>query len=95
MPDDREPTWQTYAATVAEGVDRDGVVLALRARGIGSTIGTYALHREAVYDAPADCPVSDGLFRRHLALPMYADLTDADQDRVVATVREVMTSAAG
>ena len=94
VPDDREPTWQTYAATVAEGVDRDGVVLALRARGIGSTIGTYALHREAVYDAPADCPVSDGLFRRHLALPMYADLTDADQDRVVTTVREVMTSVA-
>ena len=30
-------------------------------------------------------PVSDVLFRRHLALPMYADLTDADQDRVVET----------
>jgi perosamine synthetase len=94
VPDDREATWQTYAVTLAEGIDRDAAVLALRARGIGSTIGTYALHREPVYAAPADCPVSHGLFRRHLALPMYADLSEADQDRVVVAVREVMASAA-
>ena len=91
-PGDREPTWQTYAVTVDDGVDRDATVLALRARGIGSQIGTYALHREPVYAAPADCPTSDLLFRRHLALPMYADLTDADQDRVVETLREVLTT---
>ena len=60
--------------------------LALRARGIGTTIGTYAMHLQPVYGAPADCPVSERLFRRHLALPMFPDLTDADQDRVVATL---------
>ena len=91
VPGDREPTWQTYAVTVDEHVDRDAAVLGLRAHGIGSTIGTYALHREPVYDAPADCPASDELFRRHLALPMYADLTDADQDRVVEALREVLS----
>jgi perosamine synthetase len=91
VPGDRAPTWQTYAVTVDDEVDRDATVLALRERGIGSQIGTYALHREPVYDAPADCPTSDLLFRRHLALPMYADLTDAQQDRVVATLREVLT----
>jgi perosamine synthetase len=93
IPHDREPTWQTYAVTVDDGVDRDAAVLALRARGIGSTIGTYALHREPVYAAPADCPRSDELFRRHLALPMYADLTDADQDRVIAALREILTTS--
>lgn len=93
VPGDREPTWQTYAVTVDDHVDRDTVVLGLRAHGIGSTIGTYALHREAVYDAPADCPRSDALFRRHLALPMYADLSDADQDRVLAALREVLTTS--
>ena len=36
----------------------------------------------------------DELFRRHLALPMYADLTDADQDRVVSALGEVLTTAA-
>ncbi len=93
LPADRESTWQTYAVTVDEGVDRDAVVLALRGRGIGSTIGTYALHREPVYAAPADCPRSDELFRRHLALPMYADLTDGDQDRVIAALREILTTS--
>jgi dTDP-4-amino-4,6-dideoxygalactose transaminase len=92
VPSDREPTWQTYAVTVDDDVDRDAVVLALRARGIGSQIGTYALHREPVYAAPADCPTSDLLFRRHLALPMYADLAESDQDRVVATLGEVLSS---
>jgi perosamine synthetase len=92
-PGDREPTWQTYAITVDPGTDRDAVVLGLRARGIGSTIGTYALHREPVYAAPADCPRSEALFRRHLALPMYADLTEDDQDRVVASLREVLTTS--
>ncbi len=94
IPPDREPTWQTYAVTVDDDVDRDSAVLGLRARGIGSTIGTYSLHREAVYDAPRDCPRSDELFRRHLALPMYADLTHADQDRVVSALDEVLGSEA-
>jgi perosamine synthetase len=93
-PTDRESTWQTYAVTFDDGLDRDAAVLGLRARGIGSTIGTYALHREPVYAAPADCPTSDSLFRRHLALPMYADLTDADQDRVVTALREVLSPGA-
>jgi len=90
IPDDRDPTWQTYAVTVDEDVDRDAAVLGLRAHGIGSTIGTYALHREAVYDAPRDCPRSEELFRRHLALPMYADLTATDQERVVDALIEVL-----
>jgi len=83
VPADRVSTWQTYAVTVQPPVDRDAVAMRLRSRGIGSTIGTYALHREPLYASPADCPVSAGLFHQHLALPMFPELTDADQDRVV------------
>jgi perosamine synthetase len=94
VPEDRRPTWQTYAVTVDEGVDRDALVMQLRAEGIGSNIGTYALNRQPVYDAPHDCPVSDGLFARHVALPMFHDLSEADQDRVVETL-DVLTAPAG
>lgn len=94
VPADRRATWQTYAVTVDAGVDRDDLVLGLREQGIGSQIGTYALHREPVYDAPADCPVSADIFSRHLALPMYADLSDADQDRVVETLASLTRAAA-
>src|SRR5262249_18062444 len=48
IPDDRRPTWQTYAVTVDPDLSRDALVMSLRAHGIGSNIGTYAMHREPV-----------------------------------------------
>ena len=91
VPADRLPTWQTYAVTVEEPLDRDAIAIALRAWGIGTTIGTYAMHVQPVYGPDAGpCPVSERLFQRHLALPMFTDLTDADQDRVVATLTGVV-----
>jgi dTDP-4-amino-4,6-dideoxygalactose transaminase len=88
---DRIPTWQTYAVTVQEPLERDAIALALRAEGIGCNIGTYAMHLQSVYGATDTiCPVSDRLFRQHLALPMYTDLTDAEQDRVVDTLCEIV-----
>lgn len=90
-PADRVSTWQTYAVTLTEPLDRDAVAIALRARGIGCNIGTYAMHREPVYGpAVGACPVSARLFERHLALPMFPDLTEADQDRVVETLAKVV-----
>ena len=83
-PADREPTWQTYAVTVDEGVDRDAVVLpcvpAASARRSAPTRCTAS----RCTPRPRTARRRTSLFRRHLALPMYADLTDADQDRVVA-----------
>ena len=91
IPGDRIPTWQTYAVTVQEPLERDAIALALRAEGIGCNIGTYAMHRLDVYgSAGTQCPESDRLFRQHLALPMYADLTDAEQDRVVETLCKII-----
>src|SRR6266542_2514377 len=92
VPADRVPTWQTYAVTVEEPLDRDAVAMALRAQGIVCNIGTYALHRQGVYGpAIGECPVSNRLLERHLALPMYVDLTDAEQDRVVETLYKIVS----
>jgi dTDP-4-amino-4,6-dideoxygalactose transaminase len=92
VPDDRVATWQTYAVTLDRGIDRDATVMALRHRGIGSNIGTYALHAQGVYaDVRRDCPVSADLFARHLALPMFPGLSDADQDRVVAELAATLS----
>jgi len=91
IPDDRIPTWQTYAILVERPLDRDAIAIALRSEGIGSNIGTYAMHQQGVYGAQfADCPVSDMLFSQHLALPMYVELTDAQQDRIVETVCKII-----
>jgi len=90
VPADRQPTWQTYAVTVDDALDRDAIILALRGQGIGCNIGTYAMHREPVYAAASECQASLRLFERHLALPMFPDLTDAEQDRVVETLAKVI-----
>ena len=90
-PLDRIPTWQTYAIALEPELKRDAVVIAMRKRGIGCNIGTYALHEQSVYGAESSrCPVSAGLFRQHLALPMYGELTEAEQDRVVETLAAVL-----
>jgi len=92
VPADRLPTWQTYAVTVLPGLSRDELAIAMRTQGIGCNIGTYALHRQGVYpQGRANCPVSGQLFERHLALPMYTDLADADQLRVAETLARVIS----
>ncbi|NYG07103.1 dTDP-4-amino-4,6-dideoxygalactose transaminase [Phycicoccus badiiscoriae] len=91
VPPDRLSAWQTYAVTVTEPLDRDAIAMALRARGVGSTIGTYAMHLQPVYGpAPAGCPSSQRLFERQLALPMYVGLTDDQQDLVVQILSSIV-----
>lgn len=95
VPPDRLSAWQTYAVTVTEPLDRDAIAIALRARGVGSTIGTYAMHLQPVYGlAPASCPSSQRLFERHLALPMYVGLTDDQQDLVVQILASIVAEQA-
>ena len=87
---DRSHPWQSYVLTVHPDLDRDSVALALRARGIGCTIGTYASHLQPVYGPQKPLPVSADLFARHLAIPMHANLTEEEIARVAEAVREVV-----
>ena len=61
----------------------------LRANGVQCNFGTYASHLQPVYGFSGSLPVSADLFRRHLAIPMHANLSEHDVDRVV----EVLTDA--
>jgi dTDP-4-amino-4,6-dideoxygalactose transaminase len=65
----------------------------LRARGIQCNIGTYASHLQPVYGGRGECPVSADVFRRHLAIPMHANLTDAHVEIVAKAVREAAVAA--
>lgn len=89
---DRRHPWQSYVLTLDAGIDRGAVANRLRARGIQCNIGTYASHLQPVYASRADCPVSADLFRRHLAVPMHANLTDAQVHRVAEAVHAAVTT---
>lgn len=93
-PDDRTHAWQSYVLTLDPGLDRAAVAQGLRERGIGCTIGTYASHLQPVYGSEQACPVSADLFARHLAVPLHADLTDAEVGRVCEGIREVVARVA-
>jgi len=75
--------WQAYVVQVE---DRDRVLQALRAQGIEAQIGTYALHRLALYRDQGAFPGADHCFERALALPFHTRLSDGDLDRVAAAL---------
>jgi perosamine synthetase len=90
--DDREHPWQSYVLTLDRSFDRGVVASELRARGVQCNFGTYASHLQPVYGQAAACPVSADLFTRHLAIPMHANLTDAEVETVATVVRDVVTA---
>ena len=66
----------------------------LRAQGIQCNIGTYASHLQPLYGRKDHCPVSADVFHRHLAIPMHANLTEAEVETVAHAVRTVVTAVA-
>jgi perosamine synthetase len=90
LPDRTHP-WQSYVLTLDRWFDRDAVASALRERGVGCTFGTFASHLLPVYSSTEDCPISADLFRRHLAVPMHANLDEDDLGYVAETIRSVLS----
>nr|WP_132876158.1 DegT/DnrJ/EryC1/StrS aminotransferase family protein [Tamaricihabitans halophyticus] len=90
VPADRTHPWQSYLVLIEPAVSRDRVALGLRERGVQCNFGTYASHLQPVYGSAADCPVSADLFRRSLAIPMHANLTDDEVTKVVRTLHDVV-----
>ncbi|MBI3367336.1 MAG: DegT/DnrJ/EryC1/StrS family aminotransferase [Burkholderiales bacterium] len=88
---DRDCVWAQYTVMV-DG--RAGVQQALKADGIPSAVHyPKPLHHQPAYakgQDPAACPHSIGAAERVLSLPMSADLSEADQDRVVAALARAL-----
>jgi dTDP-4-amino-4,6-dideoxygalactose transaminase len=92
VPDDRTHAWQSYLVTLDPRVDRAGLAADLRAQGIGCGHGTWACHLQPVYKANQSCAVSADLSQRHLAIPMHAELTMDQVERVADTLCSTLRS---
>ena len=94
---DRDCVWGQYTVFVAE---RAAIQAALKEDGIPTAVHyPTPLHHQAAYRSFADasgerCPVSVAAAGSVLSLPMSADLTREDQDRVVAALRRAVGRAA-
>ncbi|WP_255954009.1 DegT/DnrJ/EryC1/StrS family aminotransferase [Streptomyces odontomachi] len=90
VPEDRTHAWQTYMVTLDPSVDRAAVAAELRGQGIGCGHGTFAAHVQPVFETKQECPVSADLFQRQLAIPMHAELTPDQVERVVNALRSAV-----
>ncbi|GAB1516230.1 DegT/DnrJ/EryC1/StrS family aminotransferase [Actinophytocola sp. KF-1] len=87
VPSDRTHSWQSYLVKLDPRVDRAAVAAELRSQGIGCGHGTWACHLQPVYGTARPCPVSAELFRRQFGIPMHAELTMDQVERVADALR--------
>ena len=73
---------------------RREVFEALRASGIGVNVHYIPVHTQPYYQElgfrPGDFPEAERYYEGAISLPMYATLSNADQDRVVAALAEAL-----
>jgi perosamine synthetase len=71
---------------------RDDVLAALAADGVSARRGIMAAHLEPAYAGHphAALPATEDLTGRSIILPVFHDLTDDEQDRVVASLRRAL-----
>jgi dTDP-4-amino-4,6-dideoxygalactose transaminase len=94
VPTDRTHAWQSYLVTLDPSVDRAALAADLRGQGIGCGHGTWASHLQPVYETKQQCPISADLFARHLAIPMHAELSMSQVERVADTLRVALRAHA-
>jgi dTDP-4-amino-4,6-dideoxygalactose transaminase len=80
----------------AAKLGRDELIGALAQRGIGTSVHFIPLHRHPYWRdscqlAAADFPVAEKAFAAMLTLPLYTRMSDADQERVIGALRELLT----
>lgn len=80
-----EPNFQSYAVTLADDapVARNDLMQRLLDRGIATRRGIMVSHLERPYAGGPALPISERASARSLLLPLYPQMTDAQQDEVV------------
>jgi perosamine synthetase len=97
-PDGFRHPYQSYVVTLADWIDRDRMVLALRGERVEATLGTYAMHAEPAFAARCgtnrgDLPCSYRLVKQTLALPLHQHLEESDMVRIADAVRSAIAKS--
>lgn len=94
VPAHVETNYQSYmvAITPASARLRDDVMAELRRAGIATRPGVTAIHHQEVYLGweRQPLPVTDEAVGNRLILPLYPQMTDAQQDEVVGRLTELV-----
>jgi perosamine synthetase len=87
--------WFVFVVQLPHGVDRDGAVRELGARGIQSkpyfpAIHLMSFYREQFGHRPGEFPVCEDVAARSIALPFFPEMSDGQVERVAVALGEVL-----
>ncbi|HAT29425.1 MAG TPA: UDP-4-amino-4,6-dideoxy-N-acetyl-beta-L-altrosamine transaminase [Janthinobacterium sp.] len=89
--------WHLYVVRLTAGarMDRDALIQRLSERGIGTSVHYIPLHRQPYWRDTyhltlEQFPQAELAYHAMLSLPLYTKMTDADQGRVIAALREAL-----
>lgn len=98
-----EPPWgghiyQSYVVRLAPGVDRARVMDEMTARGIETTLGTYALHDQPFFQRAyryreGQLPRSHACFHETMTLPLYPQMEERDVRTVADALRDSLAAS--
>jgi len=90
-------SWHLYVLRLGDGVtvSRDRFIELMADRGIGCSVHFIPLHlhpywRDTYELKPADFPHAQRAYERAVSLPLYTVMSEDDQERVIAAVREIL-----
>ena len=88
---------QSRTIRVAEGarLGRDALIEALSQRGIGTSVHYVPLHRQPYWRdryglTPQMFPHAEAAYQTMVSLPLYTAMSDADQDRIIDALNEIL-----
>lgn len=91
-----ESAWHLYVVRLDARLENRhrAIFEALRAAGIGVNLHYIPIHLQPYYRelgfGDGDFPEAERYYRQAISLPLFPDLSDALQDQVIATLREVL-----
>lgn len=93
--------WHLYVVQIdfaALGKTRAQVMSELRQHGVGTQVHYIPVHMQPYYRnkygyGPGKCPVAEAYYQRCLSLPLFPAMTDADVQRVIQAVTEVLAGS--
>jgi perosamine synthetase len=85
--------WHNYVIKVADPADRDPLMEHLKARGISTGMHYIPNHLYEMYRpyVKEPLPVAETVWKRLITLPLFPDLTDEQQDHIVASIKNYRT----
>lgn len=91
--------WHLYVIRLTDDapIGRDSFIKALFQKGIGCSVHYIPLHQHPYWRdryalSSAQFPNSQDAFERMVSLPLFTRMSDADVERVIQTVRQVLQS---